>query len=874
MAVHGCRNRAGGANGKRLRLYVLALRRHDSTCEQAQAAARGGTRRSVEGRRRGRGFTPERGGTGQRRSGRRRRRRGARHAEPATTSARSAVPRRTSSVAALRPATSPSWPRSRSAPSSASRTRRPVPAPRPPSPANRRPPKNGREAPSSRHARRSTWWSVTNRAPAPVPIARPTPNRTRRPKRLLPRDSVARCECESVWNSGSSPSVWPTVHSSGVDSAAVTNPFRPLTGLAAVAFATMACEVGSCGPPHPAQVPAPVASSAAPIASAAPSGSTSAGVAAFDLGSVVALTQHPALVDVRTALGSKDPRAAADALSIVVKEKKLAGKDLDRARFLLGRLLQQAKDEEGAINVYAAVSADYPLEPHASLRRATMLAKKGKSDDALALLSHVPATAPFSVDRHFVTGDALAAKGDHAGAADAYAAEKKGPRAFEAIIRWAEEVAAASKTADAFEAAKAVRRVRFERPASVLAPRAEDAENKCKALLPAAEQATFGAPSAAEQAIAAQAWLDAGKPKDALPLATKVVAGEKKGSDSWCRAATTVARAHERLRERAKASDAYGELIAGCTDETRPRLGPLRRGEGRALRQAARPRAHPVCDAREGLPQAPTRRRRASPRRSGGHRCGRRRQGRGDARGAPRRLRRGRHAHRGAVPPRAAAHEEGRLGRRDPLPREVARLAPREDGYFVAGRALYFLGRAKIETGAVGRRRREATRGRSRASRSPSPRRWPTPASPPRSKEDAEAARKAIEHGIAFEPTGTAVRPRARRGLDGGVHARCRARARRRERFRAQGARRRRPARRRDQGSGARQWLVAAIFASVADAKAAHWVPPRSPRRLEPPLPRRKVAHGVGDRVPACVRRVSSRPRQPPRACRRRWCGP
>lgn len=602
----------------------------------------------------------------------------------------------------------------------------------------------------------------------------------------------------------------------------MTNPLRPLTGLAAVAFATMACEVGSCGPPHPAQVPAPVASvSAAPPA--APSGSTAASVVAFDLGSVVALAQHPALVDVRTALGSKDPRAAADALSIVLKANKLVGKDLDRARFLLGRLLQQAKDEEAASQAYAAVSADYPLEPHASLRRATMLAKKGKSDDALALLSHVPATAPFSVDRHFVTGDALAAKGDHAGAADAYAAEKKGPRAFEAIIRWAEEVAAASKTADAFEAAKAVRRVRFERPASVLAPRAEEAENKCKALLPAAEQATFGAPSGAEQSVAAQAWLDAGKPKDALPLASKVVATEKKGTEPWCRAATTVARAHERLRERAKASDAYGELIAGCADET-VRVSALYDGAKAALSaklpDVARAR---FLTIEKDYPK---------------HRLA------DDARlrGALAAIDAGDVAKgeamlaalpddyvsgdmrtealfRLALPRMKKGDWAGAL----PYLEKSLAIAPHEDGYFVAGRAQYFLGRAKIETGAVAD---GVAKLRDVIAREPL-----TFASAmayarltARSKDDAETARKAIEQGIAFEPAGTLfdlTRPEVStlafaRGVE---LARVGESDLARKELAVAGLLEDAT---KDPSA---QWLVAAIFAKVTDAKAAHGFP-------------------------------------------------
>lgn len=561
-------------------------------------------------------------------------------------------------------------------------------------------------------------------------------------------------------------------------------------------------------------MPAPSA-----IASAAPSASGAA--APFELASVTPFVQHAALADVRKAILAKDPRAAADALVPAIG--KLAGRDLDRAQFLLGRLLQQAKDDDAAEKAYAAVSADFPLAPHAALRRATILARRGKSDAALVLLAQVPAAAPFAVDRHFVSGDALAAKGDHAGAADEYAAEKKGPRAFDAIIRWAEEVSAASKTADAFEAAKAVRKLRFEHPTSSLAPRAEAAEGKCVALLPAAQQGSFGLPTPAEQAIAAHAWLDAGKPKDALPLAQKLLSSEKKGSEPWCRAASVVARAHERLRERAKASDAYGELANECTDET-TRVVALYDGAKAAL-SAKLP---DVARARFAtLEKDYPKHRLADDARLRGALAaidaGDVQKGEAMLSALPDDYPQGdmrtEALFRLALPRMKKGDWVGAL----PYLEKSLSIAPREDGYFVAGRAQYFLGRAKIETGAVAE---GVDKLRDVIAKEPltfaSAMAYARLAA--RSKEDAEAAKKAIEQGIAFEPAGELFDV-GRKELSTAAFARGVELARVGE---SDLARRELAAAglledaAKDPGA---QWLVAALFARVGDAKAAHGFP-------------------------------------------------
>lgn len=607
---------------------------------------------------------------------------------------------------------------------------------------------------------------------------------------------------------------------SALDSPAV----RALRPVLLIALATTACEAFSCGPA--AKPPVATTSSAAPsIASAIPSFSVSAQASAsgaFDVNGVVALTSTATLEPVRRAIIAKDFRAAADALKPLIDGNKIAAADLDRARFLLGKLLQQAKDD-AAETAYAAVTKASPLYVHAALRRATILAHKGKPDEALALLAEVPDVAPLTVDRHFASGDALAAKNDHSGAADAFAPERKGPRANEALIRYAEEIAAASRTADALEAAKGARRVRFEHPTSSLAPRAEEAEGKCKALVPAAQQSALGAATAAEQATSAQAYLDAGKPKDALPIATKVLSLEKKGTETWCRAAQIVARSHERLRERVKASDAYGDLVAACTDEAM-RVSSLYDGAKAALSaklpDVARTRfatiekdypKHRLADdarLRSALAIIDA----------------------GDvAKGEamlttlpddyPAGDMRTEALFRLALPRMKKGDWAGAI----PYLEKSLSIAPREDGYFVAGRTSYFLARARIETGkaadGVALLREVIAREPLTFAAAMSYARLAA-----RSKEDAEAAKKALDQGIAFEASGALFDPaRAETKTDAFLRGVELARVGETDLARKELAAAGLLESAQNDADG--QWLAAAIFARVGDAKLAHNFP-------------------------------------------------
>ncbi len=608
-----------------------------------------------------------------------------------------------------------------------------------------------------------------------------------------------------------------------LDSRPVRFALRPVVLLASCA---LACETGSCGPkPTPAVGSQPVASVSA---SAGPVAKTEAAPPkrGFDLESVRALVDEPALADVRKALFARDPKGAAAALRAALDGGKIAAADLDRARFLLGRLAAQAKDEEASDAAYAAVSESSPLSPHAALRRALVAAKRGRVDDALALLAKVPDASPFAVDRHFALGDALAAKGDHAGAADAYGAERKGPRSTEALIRYAEEIAAIGKTDDpakVLDAAQGVRKVRFERPTSSLAPRAEEAEKRCRALLPPAQAKALGAPTPAELATAAQATLDAGKPKDALALAKQILKAQKKGSDAWCRAGIVAGKANDRLRDRAEASDVFGDVAQACKDDA-IRVVALYDGAKVAL-SAKQP---DVSRARFAAVEAqfPKHRLADDARLRGALAAidaGAVEKGEAMLSSLPDDYPQGDMRTDALFRLALSRMKKGDWAAAIPFLERSLAIAPREEGYFVAGRVAYFLGRAKLETGAV-----DDGLARLRAVIVEEPLTFAAAMAyarlSARSEADAARAKSALAEALAAEPSGELF-DLSRPELETAAFGRAVELARVGE---SDLARRElavagllKDAAADPEG----QWIAAALFARVGDARSAHAFP-------------------------------------------------
>jgi soluble lytic murein transglycosylase len=521
-------------------------------------------------------------------------------------------------------------------------------------------------------------------------------------------------------------------------------------------------------------------------------------------------------------MGTKSWRVAVDGLRKALDDGKLSGDDVARGRFLLGRLASLAKDDDASDAAYALVPESSPLFAHAALRRASLAQKKGRADDALALVAKVPDAAPFATDRHMVQGEALAAKSDHVGAATAFAAERKGPRWVDASIRYAEEVVAQGSAGAplAVDAAKGARRVRIEVPNSGLVSRAEDAERNARALL-VGNSARVEVESPAEHQQMAQAWLDAGRPRDALAAIAPAFVGQKKGAEGWCNATLVVARASERLRDRAKASKAYGDVAAACTDEAT--RAPALYDGGKV---AASMKDLPLARARFAQLEA------AFPK----HRLA------DDARlrGAQATLDMGELA-KGeamllALPddyPDGDMKSEALF--RLALPRMKRRewtlatsyleksltVSPRDDGYFVAGRAAYFLGRAKIESGLTedGYKKLEKVV-RDEPFSFAAAQAYARLAA--RDKDGAASIKKVVEDALAREPKGAlVVTPRAELTSPGFLRAVELARA-----LDVDTARKELSALGLLKSSDAEgQWTAAVLFYRVGDLRAAHAIP-------------------------------------------------
>ena len=531
-------------------------------------------------------------------------------------------------------------------------------------------------------------------------------------------------------------------------------------------LAACALETGSCAGSHGvgSQTGSVASHGVAVVGSASTTTSASSSVEshppppAFDPSSISALTAQPLLEMAGKYLAQKSYRAAADAIDAAISSAKLAPADLPRAWFLMGRCFALAKDDDAADKAYAAVVETSPLYVHASLRRAAIAAKKGKGDDALALLAKVPDAPPFTTDRAMALGEALASKGDHAGAATAFFPERKSARGVDASIRYAEEVAAQGSAGAplALDAAQGARRVRFETPLSSLVARAEDAENACKALLPPTSAKLLGAPTPNEQITMAQAILDAGKPKDAEPIVVAALAsiGAKgKGKEPWCRGELLLAKVHERVKEKGKASDDYGAVEAACTDEA-SRVIALYDG-AKLANSAKKPE---LARARyAALEKSYPKHRLADDARLRGAQLA---IDAGDlAKGEamlvalpddyPDGDMRTEALFRLALTRMKTGDWKGAI----PFLQKSLSLAPHEDGYFVAGRAAYFLGRAEIETGQV-----EAGVARLRTMIVDEPLTFASAMAYARlsalSSAEASAAKLALEGAMAAEPAG------------------------------------------------------------------------------------------------------------------------
>jgi soluble lytic murein transglycosylase len=331
----------------------------------------------------------------------------------------------------------------------------------------------------------------------------------------------------------------------------------------------------------------------------------------FDPGSLASILDDPALAKVKARVGASDPAGAAKALEKVLL---LASPDEDevRWRYQLGRLRVLAGDLTGAARAFDEVAAaGGPLAPYARFGSAQALLRAGLVDESLVRSSAVPEDAAVFPSAQLLRAEALERKGDFAPAIEiwrAYLADSRHP------IRWVE---VALRLADALledradasrgeQAALLARRVIIEAPTSPALGRALDLERHALALVAESTRirAIVGrgrggnilpsdyarALSPADQLARASALADQQSPQEAQKAleALATVLGSKAAiSEIGCRMQVLFGSVLVRLKDRARAADAYGVAIERCSPYPDAEIDALYFG-GRASVSAGR----------------------------------------------------------------------------------------------------------------------------------------------------------------------------------------------------------------------------------------------------------------------------------------------
>ncbi len=472
-------------------------------------------------------------------------------------------------------------------------------------------------------------------------------------------------------------------------------------------------------------------------------------------------------------------------------------------RYQLGRLRVIAGDPLGAARAYdEASAAPWTLVDHARLAAAALYAKSGQHDAALERLRLVGPALATSGDAELAFADALAGKGDVDGAAAhfrAYLAHSARPPQWVAVtLRFTRMLVAHPTEARAEEATTLARRLRDESPNGNGAGEARDLEQKALATLPHAKRKRFDQPTEIEVAARAKALLGSQQTREALRVADSVlrpkapaakpakagktpkpknavgkahppaenadldgpappsVAPPGVPEEALCEAWAVRGEALSRLKRKAEAADAHGEALRHCAGDRR--VEALFVG-GKASASAGRP---PEAIARFAELE----------RDFATHRLA------DDARlrGARATLEVGDEARFAQMLERlpddypngdmvsdglvelALRHLEKRAwAAAIPILEKATARAPRDRAYWAAGRAPYYLGRARLEIGAVGAGL-ETLAGVVRD--------YPlsfymTLAYARLADRDASAAARALEEAVRREPEGPFVLPRS-----------------------------------------------------------------------------------------------------------------
>jgi len=298
----------------------------------------------------------------------------------------------------------------------------------------------------------------------------------------------------------------------------------------------------------------------------------------FDPGRLSLVLDDPRLAAVRASVDREAyARAAQELFAAFASIPPPA--DEDRAAWLyqLGRLRALGGDPLGAAKAYdAAAAAGGPLAGYARFAAASLLAKAGDADGALAQARQVTPGLAIEAELEVVVAGALAQKADIEGAAASFRAHlSRAPRPsgwVQTTLRFARALLAHPGEARAEEAALLARRVLDEAPGGAGAGEAKEIEAQALATLPFARRKALETPGPEQLAARARALVGARRGKEALAtldVLTKALPDPAQPSELTCEVAELRAQALELLKRKAEASDAYGAALDRCAGQAR-----------------------------------------------------------------------------------------------------------------------------------------------------------------------------------------------------------------------------------------------------------------------------------------------------------------
>ncbi len=429
----------------------------------------------------------------------------------------------------------------------------------------------------------------------------------------------------------------------------------------------------------------------------------------FDPARLLPLLDDARLSAVKAAVMREAYVEAAKELDTVLSAEPRPSIDDERAfRFQLGRLRAQAGDPLAAARAFEAAAAlGGALEGYARQQAADLLIRADKPAEALPHIERIPADLPITQTVTLLRADALLGKGDLEGALPHYRAylgkSNHPPRWVEVALKVGRALLQKPSEEHAEEAIGLARRVMYEGPSGAGNAEAKAIENDALGSLPFPRRKAFETPTQDELFSRAKNQLEAGQNREALRTTDALVADPMAANpgDFACNAWMIRAEAMVNLRKKDEGFVTYGTAIERCAGASR-RVDALWKG-GRAAARAGR---HAEAVLRYGMleQEFKTNRLADDARLKGAYAV----KELGDEARFSQMLM--------SMPddyPEGDMVNDGlfqlalvRMAKRDwagaiaPLERALART-PHERVYYSAGRLPYYLGRARLETGAT-----------------------------------------------------------------------------------------------------------------------------------------------------------------------------